>query len=179
MLHICKALVLAAGLAALPALAQEDQAAVSPGATAQASFLGVDRAEHGSATLTQTPVGVLIEAELTGLPPGAHGFHVHATGQCEPPFESAGDHFDPRGAQHGYLVDGGPHGGDMPNIHVPDSGDLTVEVMSPFISLAGGEAMLFDDDGAALLIHSGADDYESQPSGDAGDRIACAVIEQQ
>jgi superoxide dismutase, Cu-Zn family len=181
--HLPTALILAAGLAASPALAQEDQPNVSEtastGVSASADFINAEGAEAGTARLIQTPVGVLIQAELTGLPPGEHGFHVHQTGECEPPFESAGDHFNPRDAQHGYFVAEGPHAGDMPNIHVPESGEVNVEAMNPFISLVEGEEMLFDDDGAALMVHSGADDYQSQPSGDAGDRIACAIIEPQ
>jgi superoxide dismutase, Cu-Zn family len=159
-----------AALAAAPALAQEEGAS-----SAQASLIGAEGEEIGTAEFTSTPVGVLIRAELSGLPPGEHGFHIHETGACEPPFESAGGHYNPTDAQHGFLVEGGPHAGDMPNIHVPDSGELTIEVLNPFIRLEAGE--IYDDDGSALLVHSGADDYQSQPSGDAGDRIACGVIE--
>ncbi len=162
----------AAVLAAGPALAQDDMA------TATASLVGPDGTEHGTATFTDTPAGVLIRAELTGLPPGEHGFHLHETGECEPDFGAAGGHYNPTNAEHGFNVTGGPHAGDMPNIHVPDSGDLTIEVLNTYVTLEeGATATLFDDDGTALMIHAGADDYESQPAGDAGDRIACGVIE--
>src|SRR5690606_15486681 len=77
----------------------------------------------GSAVLTQTPNGVLIDVELRDLEPGWHGFHVHETGQCMPPsFKSAGDHFNPGEDEHGLLVAGGPHAGDMPNIFVGSDG---------------------------------------------------------
>ncbi len=77
-------------------------------------------------------------------------------------------------------MEGGPHPGDMPNIHVPGSGTLTQEVLNDNVSLREGDkGYLLDDDGSAIVIHAGADDYESQPSGAAGDRIACGVIETQ
>ena len=162
------------GLAAAPALAQ-DEAAMP---TASATILGLDGAAHGTVSLRQTPHGVLLMAELTGVPPGVHGLHIHETGACDASegFMSAGDHFAGANDSHGYLVAGGPHAGDMPNIHVPDGGALTVEVFNPRISLVDGAGFLLDADGSALMIHAGADDYESQPSGDAGDMIACGVI---
>jgi Cu-Zn family superoxide dismutase len=170
MQRIGTTMALAAALAAGPALAQGEM-----GATA--SLKGPDGADLGSATFTQTPAGVLITAELTGLPPGVHGFHLHETGSCEPDFGAAGGHYNPTGAEHGFKVTGGPHAGDMPNIHVPDSGNLTIEVLNADITLEeGAPETLFDDDGTALLIHAHADDYESQPAGDAGDRIACGAV---
>jgi Cu-Zn family superoxide dismutase len=138
---------------------------------------GADGADHGSVTFTQTEAGVLITAELAGLPPGVHGFHLHETGACEPDFKAAGGHYNPTGAEHGYMMVGGPHAGDLPNIHVPDSGDLTIEVFDPNVTLEeGAPETLFDADGTAVVIHAGADDYKSQPSGDSGDRIACGVV---
>jgi len=164
-------IALAAALAAGSALAQDEMGA-------SASLKGADGAEHGTITFTETPAGVLITAELTGLPPGVHGFHLHETGQCEPPFDSAGGHYNPANAEHGFKTTGGPHAGDMPNIHVPESGSLTIEVLNANVTLEeGAPETLFDDDGTALLIHDHADDYASQPSGDAGDRIACGVVE--
>nr|WP_267139459.1 superoxide dismutase family protein [Anianabacter salinae] len=134
--------------------------------------------EIGSATLTGTPNGVLIELDLMNLPPESwHGFHIHETGECnaEDGFQSAGGHFAPTGSEHGLKVEGGPHVGDMANQYVSADGMLKAEVHNPRATLGdGGEA---DLSGRALMLHGGADDYESQPSGDAGDRIACAVIE--
>lgn len=146
---------------------------------ARGSFIGANGAGRGEATLTQAPQGVLIRVELTGVPEGAHGFHIHETGVCEPPFESAGRHFSPAESAHGYLPAEGPHAGDLPNLHVPASGELTEEVFTSFVSLEPeNAAALLDQDGAALVIHEGADDYRSQPSGDSGSRIACAVLSQ-
>ena len=111
---------------------------------------------------------------LQGLPPGPHGFHIHETGSCEPPFESAGGHFNPAGAEHGFHSEAGPHAGDMTNITVAADGTVGVEVLNTFLTL---DRTLFDADGAAIVIHASPDDYRAQPSGHAGDRIACGVIE--
>jgi len=132
--------------------------------------------EIGKASLLATPSGTLITLELTAAPPGTHGFHIHTVGKCEPPkFESAGGHFNPDDTKHGFLVEEGPHAGDMPNIHVPDSGALTVEVLNPLVTLSG-EAPLLDEDGSALVLHADPDDYRTDPAGHAGGRIACGVI---
>jgi Cu-Zn family superoxide dismutase len=167
------AVALGAILAASHALAQAES-----DASASATMEGTDGADHGSVTFTETNSGVLIKAELTGLPPGPHGFHLHAVGVCEPPFESAGDHYNPTNVAHGFLAEGGPHVGDLPNIHIPDSGAVTVEVLNAFVALREDSGnTLFDEDGTALLIHAAADDYQGQPGGHAGDRIACGVVE--
>ena len=77
------------------------------------------------------------------------------------------------GAKHGFDSAEGMHAGDMPNIHVPDSGVLEIEVLNTLLKL---DATLFDADGAAIVIHDGPDDYASDPAGAAGSRIACGVI---
>ena len=111
-------------------------------------------------------------ASFIGLPASAHAFHVHAAGKCEPPFKSAGGHFNPDGVMHGIHAEGGMHVGDMPNIHVPESGALEIEVLNARPML---DASLFDADGVAIAIHEGANDYKSDPAGAAGPRIACGV----
>lgn len=164
---LCSAAV---GLSVSSASAQEP-------ATAAAQLQGPNGEEHGSVSLSQTPHGVLLVASLRGLPEGIHGFHIHETGKCEPPFESAGGHFNPADSGHGMLNPDGLHAGDMPNIHVPSSGELQIEVLNPRISLdPDGEGNLMDEDGSAILVHSGADDYATDPAGNAGDRIACGVV---
>ena len=116
-------------------------------------------------------------ASAKGVPAGEHAFHVHAVGKCEPPFTSAGGHFNPASKKHGMEAAEGSHAGDMPNLFVPASGELTVEIANPMISLAKGQPnSVFDADGSALIIHAGADDYKTDPTGNAGDRIACGVI---
>jgi Cu-Zn family superoxide dismutase len=130
----------------------------------------------GEAKLTQTPAGVLIQATFSKLPPGEHGFHIHAVGKCEPSFAAAGDHFNPANKEHGFLDPQGRHAGDLPNIHVPDDGSLKVDMLAPQVALKDGHHPLLDKDGAALMIHRKPDDYQTNPSGEAGDRIACGVI---
>lgn len=153
--------------------------AASAALAATAAMKGPDGADLGTLELTETPNGVILKGELHDLPEGAHGFHIHETGACAPDFSAAGGHFQGGGDTHGVLVDAGPHAGDMANIHVPSTGRLMIEAINPYVSLeVSDEGLLLDDDGAALIIHSGADDYESQPSGDAGERIACGVIEE-
>src|SRR4051812_4123167 len=127
--------------------------------------------------LVQTPAGVLIKLQIKGLTPGEHAFHVHAVGKCEAPFESAGPHFNPGNHKHG-MLSGEAHAGDMPNLHVPQSGELSIEVVNSAISLEQGKPnSLFDNDGSALVVHAKADDYKTDPAGNAGDRIACGVIQ--
>jgi Cu-Zn family superoxide dismutase len=154
-------------LAAAPAGAQ----------TAQAALQDANGKDVGSATLSQTPAGVLIGLSLKGLPAGEHAFHVHGVGKCEPPFTSAGPHFNPAGRKHGLMAAEGHHAGDMPNLHIPASGELAVEVVNDAVTLEKGKpGSLLDGQGTALVIHGGKDDYRSDPAGEAGSRIACGVI---
>ena len=157
-------------LISAPALAQDDGLVK----TARAMMASADATDIGTLVLNATPAGVMIQGELHGLPPGTHGFHVHETGTCEPPFASAGGHFNPDAAEHGFLPEAGPHAGDMTNVIVGQDGAVAVELLDSFLTLGTD---LFDDDGAAIVIHAMPDDYASQPSGNAGDRIACGVIE--
>lgn len=146
--------------------------------TASAPLKNGEGKEVGSVNLTQTAQGVLLNVSVKGLPPGEHAFHVHAVGKCEPPFTSAGGHFNPGGKKHGMLSPEGQHAGDMPNLHIPQSGDLAVEVLNVNITLEKGKPnSVFDADGSAVIIHAGSDDYKTDPTGDAGGRIACGVIQ--
>lgn len=143
----------------------------------------------GSATLSKadgTPVGTVellgsgaemqARISLTGLPPGPHGFHFHTTGRCEAPgFESAGGHLNPYDRNHGTADPKGPHLGDMRNITVGANGSVTATLDLPG-ARNGSLGDFFDADGTAVIVHAGADDYRSQPSGDAGGRLACGVL---
>lgn len=120
--------------------------------------------------------GVLLSVRIDNLPPGEHALHIHESGSCEAPgFQSAGGHFNPGDASHGFQHGASHHAGDMPNFRVGKDGTAKLEVLNAAVALAPDS--LLDADGSALVVHSGADDYQSQPSGDAGERIACAVIE--
>jgi Cu-Zn family superoxide dismutase len=154
--------------ASLPAQAQ----------TAKASLQSADGKDVGSVSLTQTPSGVLLSLSVKGLPPGEHAFHVHAVGKCEPPFNSAGGHFNPGNKKHGMMAPEGAHAGDMPNLHIPSNGELAVEVLNAAVTLEKDKPnSLFDADGSAVIIHAGKDDYKTDPAGEAGGRIACGVVQ--
>ena len=134
--------------------------------------------EVGSAQLSQTPHGVLVRLTLKGVPAGEHAFHIHQTGKCEPPFTTAGGHFNPGSKKHGVMAADGPHAGDMPNLHVPADGNLAVEVVNAAVTLDKDKPnSLYKPEGTALIIHAGKDDYKTDPTGDAGGRIACGVVE--
>jgi len=161
-------------------LAQADAgttAAAAPAAATTTVNL-VDGANKpvGTAKLTQTAHGVLIAVDLHGLKPGAHAIHIHETAKCEPPaFKSAGGHDNPTKKQHGFMNAEGAHAGDLPNLEVPADGKVKAELLAADETLEG-ENGLFAGDGSALVLHAKADDYKSQPAGDAGDRVACGVI---
>jgi superoxide dismutase, Cu-Zn family len=144
--------------------------------TAHADLTNATGQTIGRATLTDGPNGVLVHVELTSAPAGVHAFHIHAVGQCAPPFTSAGGHFNPAHHQHGFMNPQGRHAGDLPNITVPADGRLTFDAFADGVTLKAGETSLFDADGSALVMHGGADDYASDPAGNAGPRIACGVV---
>ncbi|UWQ20908.1 superoxide dismutase family protein [Jannaschia sp. W003] len=129
----------------------------------------------GSVSVFETASGIVrVNVQATEVEPGAHGVHLHEVGECTGDFSSAGGHIA-GDANHG-LVEGGPHPGDLPNAFVTEEGVLQMEAFNSRISV---EEHLEDADGAALIIHAGADDYESQPGGESGDRVACAVLNNQ
>ena len=163
----CAALIAASFSLASPAVAQ----------SAKATLKDQKGAEVGTVDLTQTPAGVMLRLSLKGLPGGERAFHIHAAGRCEPPFTTAGGHFNPAGQKHGLLVGPG-HAGDMPNLHVPDNGVFVIEILNAAVTLEKGKPnSLFQSGGTSIVIHAGKDDYKSDPTGNAGDRIACGVIQ--
>ena len=133
----------------------------------------------GKATFSEDPQGVKVQVALEGLEPGFHGIHIHEFPKCDgPDFESAGNHWTIDDSKHGLMHPEGPHIGDMPNIEI--GGDGTVadyEYVLPEATLKDGNGSMFSDEGKSLIIHSGQDDGVSQPAGDSGERVACAVIQ--
>jgi Cu-Zn family superoxide dismutase len=152
--------------------------AAQTGQKATASFINAEGNPIGSATLTETANGVLIALDLQALPTGEHAFHIHQKGVCNiaDKFMSAGPHFNVNDKKHGHLAEGGPHAGDMPNVVVAVNGTLRANILNQNVTLDSGPGSLFGPDGTSLVIHDRPDDYVSQPAGNAGDRIACAVI---
>jgi superoxide dismutase, Cu-Zn family len=145
--------------------------------SANAVLVDPDGKELGNVALSQLAQGVRIFAEARDVPPGVHAFHIHETGECQAPdFESAGGHYNPTGEQHGWDNAEGHHAGDLPNVHVQDDGMLAIEYFTDSVTLGEGDTTVFDDDGSAIVLHEGADDYQTDPAGDAGSRIACGVI---
>ncbi len=131
----------------------------------------------GRATVSQEAEGVKVVADVVGLPAGDYAIHLHAVGKCEgPAFTSAGPHFNPAMKQHGHLNPAGEHAGDLPNINVGADRKGRLDAVRPGLRLADGTTPLLDADGAAVVLHAAADDYRTDPAGNAGTRIACGVL---
>lgn len=131
----------------------------------------------GTARIEQSGAAVRLVADVSGLPAGDHGMHLHTTGKCEAPaFASAGGHLNPGSHQHGSMNPAGAHLGDLPNVTVGADGKGTLT-----FTIAGNAAeilaSLFDADGTAVVVHASADDYKTDPSGNSGGRIACGVFD--
>lgn len=164
-----------AGMPADSASMSAAPAPMSAADTARATLADANGREIGTLTLTNVAGGIQVAGMLSGLPPGDHAIHLHTTGQCEAPFTSAGGHWNPTDRQHGSENPEGPHFADMPNIMVAADSSVSVMTRTPGGTLRGENALL-DDDGSAIVVHAGPDDYKSDPAGDAGARIACGVV---
>lgn len=138
-------------------------------------LIGVGNATVGKATLKTGTRGVLVTIEVKGLPSGWHGVHFHGKGDCADHadhFQDAGAHASRKGEKHGFFAVNGPEVGDLPNLWVHADGSGRAEYFTTFAT----EDDLWDDNGTSIMIHEAADDYVTQPAGQAGARIACGVI---
>lgn len=133
----------------------------------------------GTAEFSAVNHGVLIVLDLHDLPPGAHGVHLHVSGNCDAKtgFTSAGPILSlVPGKQHGYLAEGGPESGDLPNQFAGADGRLHASMVTTQFTLGNGKKSIFDRDGVSLILDQRGDDYRTQPLGNAGARIACGVV---
>lgn len=167
-------------LAASPAFAQDHQhmnmsAATSAPVQKAICILYATQGNTVSGTVTFTKVaeGMKIVADVSGLTPGKHGFHVHEYGDCSSPDgTSAGGHFNPAGSSHGAPMDMTRHEGDMGNLEAGADGKAHLEYVDAHMSFDGPGSIL----GRSVIVHAREDDLKSQPVGNAGPRIACGVI---
>lgn len=179
--------------------AQDGTPVTDDSSVASTPILGIDGSEIGEVSVTESDGTVLITISASELEPGEHGLHFHETGVCDPSgestFESAGAHFNPGTTTHGPghvtpvpanlegdgaaspVADVESHAGDLGNITVADDGTVNITLSTDSVSLdPNAPNTLNDADGTALVIHAGADDLQTDPSGNSGDRIGCAVI---
>jgi Cu-Zn family superoxide dismutase len=128
----------------------------------------------GIVTFTEEADGVRVQADIAGLPPGKHGFHVHEFGDCSAPdLASAGAHFNPTNKPHAGPDSAARHVGDMGNVDADASGAAKLNYVDHEISLTNDQRSVI---GRSVVVHAKADDLKSQPAGDSGARVACGVI---
>ena len=134
---------------------------------------GANGEVRGQVTFREETEGVRVIANIQGLTPGKHGFHIHEKGDCSAPdFSSAGGHFNPLGRPHGGPTDPEHHVGDFGNIEANQEGVARLERVFSWLTFTGTNSIL----GRSVIVHEKADDLKSQPSGDAGARLACGII---
>ncbi|HWM14027.1 MAG TPA: superoxide dismutase family protein [Gaiellaceae bacterium] len=179
------ALALAAAILTAPLYASGGDGRNSARKSVKVQLVDASGAAAGIVKLTQQGSSVTARAEVEGLTPGFHGFHVHSVGECVAPFTSAGGHYNPTGAGHG------SHAGDMPSLLVLDDGTASLQFATDNFTIAE----LFDADGTAIIVHALPDNFANIPTryqsttegtlgpdsatlatGDAGGRVACGVV---
>ena len=142
----------------------------------EATLADAEGASIGTVTMRQEGKTISLDLTVEGIGPGEHAFHLHTTGSCDAPdFISAGGHLNPFDKSHGRLNENGKHLGDLPNITIADGASFA----ETFTFEQDAEKIvpeIFDEDGTAVMIHAGPDDYMTDPAGAAGPRIACGVL---
>lgn len=128
----------------------------------------------GTVTFEKVQNGVLIKADIEGLTPGKHGFHIHEKGDCGNNGENAGGHFNPTKAKHGGPDDAERHVGDLGNIEADANGHGHYEKVDKVVQLTGKDSIV----GKSIIIHEKEDDFKTEPSGNSGSRVACGLIEE-
>lgn len=167
-----KIAVLLASFCATGALGQ------SAAKSAHADIVNAQGQKIGVAKISAAKDGIKIEVDVSQLPPGTHGIHIHSIGKCEgPDFASAGPHLNPYTKKHGKDNPEGPHAGDLLNIEVKADGRAKTTLHDAMVTLNDGPNSVFHDGGTALVIHAKEDDYKTDPAGNSGPRIACGVIQ--
>ncbi|MDT0574726.1 superoxide dismutase family protein [Croceicoccus sp. F390] len=141
---------------------------------ATATLRTADGTEVGKVMAMKMGDDLHVQLSAYGMPAGTHGAHIHQTGRCDAPdFTTAGDHWNPTNQQHGTMDDmPGAHAGDLPNLVIGTDGSGSIDATTP----EGSFAQLLDQDGAAFIVHRDPDDMRTDPSGNAGPRIACGVF---
>jgi Cu-Zn family superoxide dismutase len=135
-------------------------------------LIKADGTAAGSISIEEDSNGVTLRLSADRLPRGTHGVHLHEAGRCDAPdFQSAGAHWNPTNRKHGRDNPEGAHFGDFANFAIGEDGSG-----KGFVTVAATQNALADADGTALVIHADPDDYKTDPSGNSGDRIACAVL---
>jgi Cu-Zn family superoxide dismutase len=128
---------------------------------------------RGVVHFTRVANGVHVVANVSGLTPGNHGFHIHEYGDASSPDgTAAGGHFNPGHKDHGAPTADDRHAGDLGNLHADADGNATVDYVDPLIAFEGATSII----GRGVIVHADADDFKTQPTGNAGKRVACGVI---
>jgi Cu-Zn family superoxide dismutase len=171
------ALIVILGLSSAAAIAADHHEHGHAHGGAGAELKTADGKAVGMAHFSAAADGVVLTVDVTGLPQGTHGIHLHTVGSCQAPdFASAGSHWNPMKKMHGLESPQGAHMGDLPNLVVNADGKGTLKATIKGATLGKDAMGLFDSDGTALVIHAAPDDNKTDPSGSSGARIACGVV---